>query len=347
MLPPRLTGAFAANDGLLHVEALALHGVDLDEVRRLRRRGEVVRVRTGVYATEEVWAATENDVAAREVLHARAAGMTMRPGRVFSHDSAAHLLGLPFLRPAEPLVHTTEPRYTGGFRAARGIKHHGAPYLPEQVRRTGHGPALDLARTACDLTREHGLRTGIGACDAALRRGVSRTQLVDAVAAMRSWRHVTVVREAIALADPGAENPAESLARLAVHELGLGTPTTQFPVDLGGSIAWCDLLLGPQVFEFDGRLKYRRAEEGGVATRDVGQVVWDERTRERHLLGKGLGVSRLTWDDLLPRQWAQTRERLARELAQTVARVGPHTPPELLTGAEALRTQRDRRLRAA
>lgn len=345
-MTPRLFAAFRANDGLLHVEAIALLGIDPNDLRRMLRRGEVVRVRSGVYTSAHAWAEADG-FAARQILLARAAAMVMRPGRVFSHDTAAHLQGLAFLRPLHPLVHTSEPRHCGGFRAARGVKHHGAPYLPAQVRSTPYGPALDLARTACDLTREHGLRTGLGACDAALRRGVTRNELVDAVAAMRSWRHVTQVREAVALADAGAENPAESLARLLVHELGRGTPVTQFPVDLGGTVAWCDLLLGAHVVEFDGRWKYRRPEQGGLADRDVADVVWDERTRERLLLAQGLGVSRLVWADLLPANWDSTRARLEREVAQTVQRHGPHTPEPLLAFAERMAAHRRRRLRAA
>ena len=342
----RLAAAFRANAGLLGHEGFALVGFDPRDVRRLVRANEIVRVRVGVYATRETWAAADTWVA-REVLRARAAAMAMRECCTFSHDSAAHLRGLPFLRPQRPWVHTTEPRPFGGCRPSSGVKHHGAPYLPAQVGSTAHGRALDLARTACDLAREHGLRTGMGACDAALRRGVTREELADAVAAMKSWPGVRTVREAVDLADAGADNPGESLARLLVVELGLGLPTTQFPVDVGGRTVWLDLLLGSHGIEFDGKQKYRRAEEGGLAADDPGEVVWRERTRERAILRCGLGVSRLVWDDLLPQRWDATRERLAREVQESWALRGSGTPSALLAYADRMSDVRSRRLREA
>lgn len=346
MLTARATGAFNANAGLLDREGLALAGVDERALRRLLGRGEVVRVRVGVFATRETWEASGGWIQ-REILRARAAAMAMREDRVFSHDTAAHLQGLAFLRPQRPWVHTSEPRPLGGCRPSSGVKHHGAPYLPEQVRTTPHGRVLDLARTACDLTREHGLRTGLGACDGALRLGVTRLELADAVGAMVSWPGVVAVREAVELADPGAENPGESLARLLVVELGRGTPLTQFPLEVGGRTAWCDLLLGSHVIEFDGQQKYRRVEDGGVATTDPGEVVWLERARERAIIDHGLGVSRLVWDDLLPRNWARTRERIAREVEHTWRHRGPATPAHLQAYAARLAERRARRLRVA
>ena len=39
--------------------------------------------------------------------------------------------------------------------------------------------------------------------------------------------------------------------------------------------------IGCHVFEFDGRVKYRRTEDGGVADRPPDEVVWEEKKRER------------------------------------------------------------------
>lgn len=267
----------------------------------------------------------------------------MTEPHVFSHDSAAHALGLAFLAPREAYVHVTRPRVLGS-RGRTGVKHHAAPYVRDQRVETAHGPALDLARTACDLAREHGVRTGLTACDAALRAGARRADLERALSAMKHWRGVTAVRTAVALADPGAENPAESLSRLVVSETGFGTPATQFPVRLGESVVWCDVRVGRHVVEFDGRLKYRRAEQGGVACQDAGDVVWDERVRERGLLSAGLGISRLVWDDLLPRNWERTRARLTSEIGETAARTGTDLPPSLREFAVRMEPARQRRI---
>lgn len=346
MLSITLDGAFRAHDGLLDLEALALHGLDRRDVRRAVSAGDLTRVRVGVYMPREQWERTDSWIE-RQVLQARAAAMTMYDSFAFSHDSAAHLQGLSFLRPPVPLVHTTQARYLGGYRLRSGVKHHGAPYLGTQVRQTRYGAVLDLARTACDLVRAHGQRIGLSACDSALRRGVTPEEFADAVGAMTYWRHVKLVRDTIGWADPGADNPGESLARLMVIGLGLGRPLTQFPVPRGSSIAWTDLLLGAHAFEFDGRLKYRRVEAGGSATSDPGNVVWQEREREQDLIRQGLAVSRMTWDDLSERRWNETRERLTREVTEARERLGHTTPPHLLAFAERLAPQRAQRLRAS
>jgi len=139
---------------------------------------------------------------------------------------------------------------------------------------------------------------------------------------MKNWPNVTVVRAARHLADPGAESVGETLARLLVTELGLGRPETQFGLTDGTRTVWCDLRIGRQLFEFDGKLKYLPPQEGGVATRDPGEVLWSEKQRQDWVCGFKLGMSRIVWDDL----WGDRRRlalaRLARECADTAARFG-------------------------
>ena len=62
----------------------------------------------------------------------------------------------------------------------------------------------------------------MAACDDALRRGVTESDLRDVREQMRCWRGVRTVEAAIDLADPGAENFAESAMRELVHSLGIG-----------------------------------------------------------------------------------------------------------------------------
>ena len=263
---------------------------------------------------------------------------------VLSHDSAAHALGLEFLTPDDPLVHVTR-QGVRGCRTTSGVKHHGAPYRPEQVLATSAGKVLEPARTAVDLVREHGIRIGLGACDSAIRAGKSRYELGNAAASMTSWRGVRTVRLAVEWADGGAENPGESLARLLVLETGLGRPVTQFPVLVEGRVAWCDMLVGAHVVEFDGQVKYRSRSDGGVADRDPAEVAWAERRRERGLIEQGLGVSRLVWSDLLPDRWEATRARLVREIRATHEVGGAVTPPRLRAFADRMAGERAARVR--
>ena len=129
---------------------------------------------------------------------------------------------------------------------------------------------------------------------------------------MRSWPHVTWARDAVDLADPGSDSVGESLARLLVIELGLGRPQTQFGLTDGGRVAWCDLRIGRHVFEFDGKLKYHRPEDGGVATERAEEVVWREKQRQDWVCGFKLGMSRIVWADL----WGDARRRALGRLAR-------------------------------
>jgi hypothetical protein len=197
-----------------------------------------------------------------------------------------------------------------------------------------------IGRTALDLGREHGFTAGVVACDGALRRGVTRGQLEAQLATMLCWPGITASREAVLYADPGAESVGESLSRLLLDELDLGVVDTQFPVRTASGTFWCDLRIGRHLFEFDGRVKYVRIEEGGVADRDPGDVVWDEKNRERLLVAEGLGVSRIIWDDLWGRARERAKHRLRAEYALTVNRFGTVLPPHLAAFAREMRGSR-------
>ena len=238
---PGMQAWFGRQSGLITREQLLDLGITPSLILHLLERGALAFVRRGVYADPVTWAvADEHRERAR--LRARAAVLKMRRGWVLSHDSAALRLGMDILEPDEPLVHVTRPGLTNAWTKA-GVKHHLARFRDDQVVEVNGLPSLDPARTAVDIARERGLRHGLPACDSALRMGVPREKLWDAVAPMRSWRGVTAARAAVELADPGAQTVIESLGRELVHELGIGFPETQFPIErlaasLGATSAW-------------------------------------------------------------------------------------------------------------
>ncbi len=124
-------------------------------------------------------------------------------------------------------------------------------------------------------------------------------------------------------------------------ELGIGRPETQFPVRLSAGVAWTDLRVGCHVFEFDGRVKYRRIDQGGVAQRPAEEVVWEERNREREILGEGLGVSRVIWNELFGTARDRLKQRLLHRVRRNRAavsgrrcrRTSPSSPPRCGDGA--------------
>jgi hypothetical protein len=189
------------------------------------------------------------------------------------------------------------------------------------------------ARTGLDLARLHGFATGVVAIDAARRRGASERDFVRELALMRHWPFVSVARAAWQFSDPGAESPAESLGRILVAELDVGTVFTQFAVDLGERTVWCDLRVGCHVIEIDGRVKYRPVQQGGLAEGDAAEIVWLEKLREREVCAVGLGMTRLIWDDFFGSARKRALERLRRDYNDTVARYGRTLPDHLETFA--------------
>lgn len=156
----------------------------------------------------------------------------MDVGHVFSHDSAAHALGLVFLSPLDPKIHVTRP--VNGGRNHTGVHHHAAVGQPEQVVMVEGLPVLDVSRTAVDLARHRGIRIGVTACYLALRLGATRESLREACTLMRHWRRVRAARQAVELAAAGAENPTESLTRLLLAQACGFAPITQFPMQIDG-----------------------------------------------------------------------------------------------------------------
>ncbi|GAA3677626.1 hypothetical protein GCM10022237_41330 [Nocardioides ginsengisoli] len=342
-MTPRVHARIAAGGGVIRRFQLLDLGVSPSEIRRLINAGALVRLRRGVYTSRELWESLDEYVD-RPLLLARAAIATMQRGWVLSHDSAAHAWELPILRPAVPLVHVTRPGFTNAW-TEYGVRHHLARFSSRQVQQAAGLPALDLARTAVDIARERGVADGVVACDAAMQRGVTRGDLEDAYAIMAFWPGVRAAREAVDLADPGAESVHESLTRLLVIDAGLGTPETQFPVRTAAGVRWCDLRVGNHIVEADGHTKLRPVAEGGVAPRPAHEVVAEERKRERLLKDEGLGVSRVYWEDHWGARRAVAIRRLQREAAETAALHGAELSERLAREADLIRAEYGERRR--
>lgn len=309
----------ASQGGLiLRRQALAC-GLSPKQITRLLHSGEWYAVRCGVYTTGQLWESLDPYVGQPQ-LEARAASLNMVAPHVMSHDSAAYLQDLPILAARPRLVHITRFGVLG-CRTTHGVKHHKAPFTADQIAFVGELPVLDIPRTVADIAREHGLRHGVVAASSALRLGFSRRALADAIVAMRSWRHVTVCREAVALADGRCESPGEALAMLMVKQLKIGPVDLQFGLHDQGRTAFADLRIGRHLVEFDGRLKFRVAAVGGFATTPE-DALWQEKQRQDWLCGFKLGMSRLTWVDVQPDRWVATQLRLLREITATNALFG-------------------------
>ena len=306
--------------GLIARRQLHAAGLDTNDVRGLVRRGHLVRLRHGVYVDREAWEGLD-PFRSRPLLRMRAAQLCLTAtGYAFSHDSAAIALRMGAPDPRTSLVHVSRTKVHGDAVRA-GVKHHLAPYLPEDVVEVDGLRVLDLPRTALDMVREHGRAHGLAACDAAMRRGVGRSQLRAGLARMKDWPHSRCMRWCIEHADPLAESYLESLVRDFVLELGIGRPELQLGLSDGHTTAFADVAVHRHLFEADGALKYDPDNPSGIVP---SAVLVKEKARQDFLTGFKLGMSRLTSVDLFAGRRAALA-RAAREYADTCARFGTAT----------------------
>lgn len=289
--------------------------VDAD-LRQLLREGSLIRLRRGIYVEAERWRAADR-FRGRPLLRVRAAQLSLTCEHVLSHDSAALVLGLGCPDAERALVHITR-RKVHGDAVRAGVKHHLAPYSPDQVVTVDGLRVLDAARTALDMAREHGLVAGVACCDAALSLGVGHEDLAAARRAMWCWPGSRTMDACLAMADPGAESWLESEARVLVTGLGIGRPQTQFGLTDGARTVWCDLRVGRHIFEVDGLVKYTPDNGLGMAP---DQVLLKEKQRQDFVTGFKLGMSRISAADC-HQDWTAARRRLLREYADTCARFG-------------------------
>jgi hypothetical protein len=303
--------------GLVTTTQLREAGLDPNDVRRLVAAGRLVRLRRGVLVDGDTWEGADR-FRAQPLLRIRAAQLGLRAkDYVFSHDSAAIPLGMGAPDPRMSLVHVSRSKVHGDANR-NGVKHHLAPFQREDVMEIEGLQVLGMARTALDMVREHGRAHGLAACDAALRMGAARADLLDQLSMMTAWPHSRSMRWCISHADPLAESYLESLVRDFVLELGIGIPECQFGLSDGHTTAFADLVVHRHFFEADGLLKYPHGNPSGKAP-DI--VRAEEKRRHDFLTGFKLGSSRLTYVDLFSGRRAALA-RAEREYADTCARFG-------------------------
>jgi len=309
----------AQQGGVITTAQAMVAGLSGDDIQRLLRSGQWVALRKGHYALAEHLEDLDQHVG-RPRIEARAAWMAAEKAHAISHDSAAVYLEIPTLRQQEPLVHLTRlgpPR----ARTRHGVRRHQSRVLLPHLQHVDGVVVLDAARTAIDIAREHGLPAGVVAIDGVRRQGVGLAELRAALEPMRHWPNVSTARVAVDASDDRAESAGESLTRLMLEEMGIGPIQPQFELRDGVRWARCDFRIGRHLVEFDGRGKYERQDERGVA-RDPRQVLWEEKQRQDWLLGYQLGMSRVVWAELWGDRRRLAMERIAREYALTCARFG-------------------------
>jgi hypothetical protein len=263
-----------------------------------------------------------------EARYAAIAAATSLPRSAISHRSAAIVHDLPTLG-LFGLPCLTVPAGTALRLAARAHLHRAALPLRDVVNIDGVR-VTSVARTVVDVAREQGVDAGVVSLDAALRTGSIGVRDVDHVINLcRHWPGLTRAHRALALANPLAESPLESVSRIRIAETGLPLPELQTVIGdaEGRFVARVDFYWDEfgVVGEADGDIKYESR-----------QVLIEEKTRQEALEALGLIVVRWRWatlrrfDDVAARlRSSMHRGRQHAEYGRGWTVLGRRAPAEL------------------
>lgn len=278
---------------------------DATSRRTLARRvlqGVVVRPLKGLYAERAYWQTlTPND----QALHIIRALAVLHPDWVFAGPSAALLHGLDCPYALAGTIYRTVAR------TKRTMCQNGITCIPLRARDSSAVQRIDgiqatsVTTTVYDCAAMFRPSFAMEFADSALRLGKTDAASMQAVAQARrhdrNWRKAT---QLIALANGLSENGGESRCRGALHECGAAMPQLQVSVpclDDPRAVHRIDMVwLRPDGSavgcEFDGTGKY--ADPAMTGTRDIRQVVSEERKRQHCLERRGIDIFRLNYGQL-------------------------------------------------
>nr|WP_227464266.1 type IV toxin-antitoxin system AbiEi family antitoxin domain-containing protein [Nocardioides lijunqiniae] len=306
-------GTVGTQDFLLRRDALAC-GIGDNALARMVKRGELVRIRHGVYASRAAWGALSG--AQRHRVHTRAVQALYGEHVAVSHTSQAIADGAPDWGHDLRSVHLTH--LAGGGRRHAGIVHHEGSLRVPDLSRSRDGWHTTPTRTVLDCCNLLSTEAGLVLANWYLYKGLTTTEELETryVELQRSPR-MLAVRLVLRLADGGAQSVGESRFLHLLWREGLPRPVLQYPVWDGDVLVGTVDAVWPELgvmAEFDGKVKYGRLAKPGQSAADV---VFAEKVREDRIRElTGFRVIRPIWSDLdRPALLAQRLRRLMSHAA--------------------------------
>lgn len=298
---------------------------DKNHLAKECRRGTLVRVRHGAYCdVHEIHVDGPESSAAprekrnKELARARALHSQLRSDHVFSHTTAALILGcLVWTVPDRTHIYQ---RYRASGRSAEDIARHRGRLSPDEVTEVEGLPVTSLARTVVDCALTLHPLEALVIADSALASGIERKDLLKMLDTRSGQRGVRRARLVIELADGGAQSAWETWVRYELLRAGLPRPVTQMPVQTERGLFHTDIgydrwNLG---IEFDGLVKYRA--DGVRPGHDPAQEFMDEKSRIEAIRRAGVTVERASASD-------------KRDIRGMLARFTEHMPPDVVKNA--------------
>jgi predicted transcriptional regulator of viral defense system len=239
---------------------LLARGVSAGQIRTRVRRGELLAIGRGAYASGTRARELLSLTGGAQLLQVAAAAAVIGPESVVSHESAAFLHNIDLLGTRTAQVTLTCPPQRG-WRGPTGVRLHAADLPPAHVTSDATGLRLTTpARTVVDLARTLTFRAGVVAADSALHRKLAtKDELRSIVADCRRRSGIGQAEAVVEFADALAESPLESIARVVFRDCGLPPPALQ--AWLGGTtdpVGRVDFYWQKYrtVAEVDGAIKY-------------------------------------------------------------------------------------------
>jgi hypothetical protein len=251
-------------------------------------RGELVRIRRGVYISADDW--NRADVVERHLYRMRALADVTDGSTVFSHQSAAIAWGLPLIGEPPPTPHVLFPATRSVTRRSGAVLHQ--QDFVRSVERSGFS-VTGLEQTVIDLTASLPVTHGMPSLDFALSKASPRQLDSESLRAWvsenRPFRGVRRVDAALDIATGLGESPLESLSLVRFAECGIPRPKQQVEIETELGSYWVDFYWPDAgvVGEADGRAKYRSPED-----------LWREKRREDAIRARVNGFARWSWSDI-------------------------------------------------
>lgn len=266
-----------------------LHADDVPHPERALARGDLVRVRAGVYAPRDLWHA----LPPWERYLVRVHAVVLRhPGVVLCHESAVCVDGGPVF--GDPLVvHVLSTSVTAS-RLVSGIRTHTTTDDRQLIEIDGVAMTAP-AETAVDLARARHPAIGLSVADAMLRQHpeLSRDGLEALNESRSSRRGRKIARWPLSRATALAETALESVSRAAIEWLGYPAPELQVTFASAGEEDRSDFLWREASLagEADGDLKF----DGRFG--DPRVILRRQRDRDARLRGHVRAVAHWGWSE--------------------------------------------------
>lgn len=291
-----------------------VHGASTRSLERSCTNGTVERLRPGVLrdAVRPLSSLPRGERYAEARLRfldeVNAVGLTRRAEPiVFSHRSAAAILGLPTVGtwPTEVDLLAAEGVTR---RTRRGVRIHLSDFDEDEIMPWGPFFVTTPARTLADIARSGDLMSAVVALDSALNeftRPLLRVGKAEVAGILRrhGGRGLARAEFAVSFADGRAANAGESASRVVIYQLGYEVPDLQVRHFYEGGYYDVDFEWppGPRrprplIGEFDGYGKYVKPEYLGRMK--SGDAVVKEKRREDVLRRQGSDFARWGWPEV-------------------------------------------------